>query len=162
MVHAKSLRIIGQALEAARVTIFELENYENYYVVWSDCMTEAGELILRNALNGNDGSSQNNRQATANRSFCFHSTDITRLDAQLQKKRRNHFSSQTQASKLMSQLLRTLGDHLDRTEARTFHVSWTPGSASIDYQTPDGQRDSINIHSWETGPAKFVSPRKVQ
>src|SRR6266498_2165655 len=57
------------------------------------------------------------------------------------KKRTNHSSSHMNASKLLSQLLRTLGDHLDRTDVRTFHISWTPDSVYIDCQGPDGQRD---------------------
>jgi hypothetical protein len=142
MVYAKSLRVIGQWLEAARVTTFELEKCGNYCVVWTDYLTEAGEWILKNALDNHDFSAQITRPSTANRAFCFCATDITRLDCQSQKKRRNHSSSVTQASKLLSQLLRTLGDHLDRTEVHTFHISWTPDSISIDYQTPDGQRDS--------------------
>ena len=142
MVHAKSLRVIGQLLEAASVTTFELEKYDHYYVVWSNCLTEAGEWILKNALDNHYFSAQITRQSTVNRPFCFRSTDIPGLDAHAQRKRRNHSSSVTQASKLLSQLLRTLGDHFDRTEVRTFHISWTPDSISIDYQTPDGQRDS--------------------
>jgi hypothetical protein len=142
MLYAKSLRVIGQWLETASVTTFELEKCGNYYVVWTDYLTEAGQWILQNALDNHDFSTQITGPSTANRAFCFCATDITRLDARSQKKRRNHSSSVTQASKLLSQLLRTLGDHLDRTEVRTFHISWTPDSISIDYQTPDGQRDS--------------------
>jgi hypothetical protein len=151
MLYAKSLRVIGQWLEAASVTTFELEKCGNYYVVWTDYLTEAGEWILRNALDHHDFSTQITRPSTANRAFCFSATDVTRLDTRSQKKRRNHSSSVTQASKLLSQLLRTLGDHLDRTEVRTFHISWTPDSISIDYQMPDGQRDS-----------KIFTPEKLQ
>jgi hypothetical protein len=118
-----------------------VEKYDEYYVVWSNCLTEAGESILRNALNNPDLFAQSGRDVTRNRTFCFRPGDITRLDAQSQIKRTNHSSAQMKASKLLSQLLRTLGDHLDRTEVRTFHISWTPDSVYIDYQGPDGQRD---------------------
>jgi hypothetical protein len=151
MVHSKSLRVIGQSLEAARVTTFELEKYGNYYVVWIDCLTEADERILNNALYNHDFSAHVTRQSIANRSFCFGAADITRLDAQSQKKRRNHSSSHRQGSKLLSQLLRALGDHLDRTEVHTFHISWMPDSISIDYQTPGRQRDS-----------RIFTPEKLQ
>jgi hypothetical protein len=140
MVHAKSLRVIGQSLEAARVDSFEVEKYEEYYVMWTSSVNEAGEWILRNALNPHV-SAQSSRESTTKRTFCFRPADITRLDAQSQKKRTNHSSSQTQVSKLLSQLLRTLGDHLDRTDVRTFHISWTPDSVCIDYQGADEQRD---------------------
>jgi hypothetical protein len=141
MVHAKSLRVIGQSLEAARVDAFELEKYSEYYVVWSNYLTEAGEWILRNALNNPAGFAQSSRELTGNRSFCFRPADVIRLDAQSQKKRTHHSSSYMQASKLLSQLLRALGDHLDRSEVRTFHISWTPDSVSVDYEGPDGERD---------------------
>src|SRR5687768_8716086 len=85
MVHAKSLRVIGQSLEAARVEAFELEKYDEYYVVWSNCLTEAGEWILRNALSHGDLCAQRSRESTGNRTFCFRPADITRLDAQSQK-----------------------------------------------------------------------------
>ena len=43
MLYAKSLRVIGQWLETASVTTFELEKCGNYYVVWTDYLTEAGQ-----------------------------------------------------------------------------------------------------------------------
>jgi hypothetical protein len=149
MVHSKSLRVIGQSLEAARLTTFELEKYGNYYVVWIDYLTEADERILNNALYNHDFSAQ--VKSIANRSFCFAAADITRLDAQSQRKRRNHSSSHRQGSKLLSQLLRALGDHLDRIEVHTFHISWTSDLISIDHQTPDKQRDS-----------RIFTPEKLQ
>jgi len=141
MVHAKSLRVIGQSLEAARIEAFEVEKYDEYYVMWSNCLTEAGEWILRNAQNNPDLFAHSGRDSTRNRTFCFRPGDITRLDARSQKKRTNHSSSHMNASKLLSQLLRTLGDHLDRTDVRTFHISCMPDSVYIDCQGPDGQRD---------------------
>ena len=141
MIHAKSLRVIGQSLEAARVETFEVEKYDEYYVMWTTAVNEAGEWILRNALNNPHVFAQSSRESTTNRTFCFRPADVTRLDAQSQKKRTNHSSSQTQASKLLSQRLRALGDHLDRTEVRAFHISWTPDSVCIDYEGTDGQRD---------------------
>src|SRR6266545_2976853 len=53
-----------------------------------------------------------------------------------------HSSSQTQGSSKLSQLVRSLGDHLDRTEVSSFHILWTPDSVSVDYQESDGQSDS--------------------
>jgi hypothetical protein len=40
MAHAKSLRVIGQSLEAARVDAFELKNNEQSYVVESDSLSQ--------------------------------------------------------------------------------------------------------------------------
>ena len=62
MSHAKSLRVIGQILEAAKVETFELEKHGQRYLVWSAALTKEGKLILRNALQDNDFASENNRQ----------------------------------------------------------------------------------------------------
>ena len=139
MLHAKSLRVIGQLLEAAGIAAFELEKNDQYYVVSSASVTTAGEWILRNALRDNDISSQCDRQSTANRPFYFRPADILRLDAQAQKKRRNHSCSVIRTSTLLSHRLRTLGDYLDRTQVSVFHIVWTLDSVIIDYQRVDGQ-----------------------
>jgi hypothetical protein len=141
MAHAKSLRVIGQSLEVAKVAAFELENNGQYYDVRSDSLTQTGEWILRNALSENDFSRQSGRESTVKRSLRFSPRDISRLDAQGQKKRRNHSLSRMQESSKLSQLLRALGDHLDRTEVSVFHISWMPDSISVDYKGPGGQSD---------------------
>lgn len=50
MTHAKSLRVIGQCLEVARLAEFELETDGENYIVESDFLTKTGEWILRHAL----------------------------------------------------------------------------------------------------------------
>ena len=111
MSHAKSLRVIGQTLEAAKVATFEVEkNRQGYFV------------------------------AIADRLFCFSPADISRLDAQAQKRRRNQPSSAARLSKRLSHQLRTLGDHLDRIKVSAFHIVWTASSVTLEYQTLDGQR----------------------
>ncbi len=141
MSHAKSLRVIGQSLEAARIATFELEKYGPQYMVWSDSIIKAEEWILRNALRHNNVVSQDARYSTANRVFCFSPADISRLDAQAQKQRRNQSFSATPASKLLSHSLRTLGDYFDRLQVNAFRIEWTVGSVTVDYQRVDGQRN---------------------
>jgi hypothetical protein len=139
MAHAKSLRVIGQSLEAAKLPAFELNTDGANYVVMSDSLTKTGEWILRRALSPNDTSDQSAGQSAVNRSACFSPADISRLDEQARKQRRNDSS---QAYRRLSQLLRTLGDHLDRTEVSAFHISWTYDSVSVDFQSLNGQSDS--------------------
>jgi uncharacterized protein YcbK (DUF882 family) len=139
MAHAKSLRVIGQSLEAAKLPAFELNTDGPNYVVMSDSLTKTGEWILRRALSPNDTSDQSAGQSAVNRSACFSPADISRLDEQARKQRRNDSS---QAYRRLSQLLRTLGDHLDRTEVSAFHISWTYDSVSVDFQSLNGQSDS--------------------
>jgi hypothetical protein len=140
MAYAKSLRVIGQSLEVARVTTFELEKDGQDYLVQSDSLTRTGEWILRQAIGERDLIAQSS--VTVNRPLRFTQLVISRLDSTGQRQRRNHASSQTQASNKLSQLLRSLGDHLDRTAVSAFHVSWNADSVCVDYQEPDGQSDS--------------------
>src|SRR6266567_7286882 len=132
MSHAKSLRVIGQSLEAAEIATFELEKKGQHYLVWSASLTRAGELMLRNILRDKDITPQNARKP--NRLFCFSPADISRLDAQAQKRRRNHSSAPARLSKMMSHQLRTMGDHLDRIGVSVFHIAWTASSVILDYQ----------------------------
>ena len=132
MAYAKSLRVIGQSLEVARVTTFELEKDGQDYLVQSDSLTRTGEWILRQAIGERDLIAQSS--VTVNRPLRFTQLVISRLDSTGQRQRRNHASSQTQASNKLSQLLRSLGDHLDRTAVSAFHVSWNADSVCVDYQ----------------------------
>jgi hypothetical protein len=133
MSHAKSLRVIGQSLEAARIPTFELEKHDQHYLVWIVSLAKAEGLILGDPLSGKHAMPQSDRKPTANPLFCFSRADISRLDAQAQKRRRNQSSSAAQLSKMLSHQLRTLGDHLD---------VWTPGFVLLDYQPVDGRRNS--------------------
>jgi hypothetical protein len=138
MSHARSLRVIGQSLEAAQVLTFELEKYGPQYMVWTDSITAAGEALLRNALRPNKAASQDARHTQPNRVFCFSSADISRLDAQAQKQRRNQSISGTPPHKLLSHGLRTLGDHFDRMQVNAFRLEWTLSSVNIYYQRVNG------------------------
>jgi len=141
MVHAKSLRVIGQSLEAAKIPSFELEADGPNYVVKSELLTGTGEWVLRHALSRNDFSERTARQLTVKRSVRFTAGDISRLDEQAQVQRRNS-SSPPDGVRRLSQLLRTLGDQFDRMNASAFQISWVSDSVSVDFQLPDGQIDS--------------------
>ena len=141
MVHSRSLRVIGQSLEVAKLPTFELDSDGPNYVVTSDSLTQTGEWVLRHALSRNDFSEQTPRQSTVTRSVRFSATDISRLDEQAQMQRRNHASLLDPYARL-SQLLRTLGDHLDGMSVSAFQISWVSDSVSVGFQLPDGQIDS--------------------
>src|SRR6266496_6760687 len=94
MTYAKSLRVIGQSLEVARVTTFELERDGQDYLVRSDSLTQTGDWILRNAISESDFTEQSGRRSTVNRPLRFTPVDISRLDSHRQKQRRTHSSSQ--------------------------------------------------------------------
>ena len=141
MAHSVSLRAIGQSLEIAKVAAFDLERDGQDYVLRSDSLTKTGEWILRNALSANDVVAASGRQPPSDRALRFDPHDIVHLDAEGQKRRRDLASSDMQQPTKLSQLLRTLGDHLDRIEANQFHISWKPDSVFVDYQLAGGQID---------------------
>ena len=141
MNYAKSLRVIGQSLEVARVTTFELEKDGQDYLVRSDSLSETSEWILRNAVGESNFTEQSSHRSTINRPLRFTPYNISRLDSHEQKQRQRHSSSQTQGSRKLSQLLRSLGDHLDRTTVGAFRILWNADAVSVDYQEPDGRSD---------------------
>ena len=134
MPYARSLRIIGQLFENAKLQRFELETDGSNYFVQIDSLDAASEWILRQAV------SPVARESLLDGSMRFTPNDISRLDDQ-SKKQRKIDSSHTQTYRRLSQLLRTLGDHLDRMEVSTFHISWA-SLVSVDFQLPDGRIDS--------------------
>ena len=155
MSHAKSLRVIGQALEVAKVFVFNLENDGRNYMVQSDTMSRTAEWMLRYAATESKFPTLEVRRSTADTPVkqkpmepkpveltpvAFSNADIERLDAREAKRRRDFSNPQAELPKL-SQLLRTLGDHLDRSSARTFHIFWMPDSVVVDYRRPDGLTD---------------------
>jgi hypothetical protein len=140
--HAKSLRAIGQSLEMLRVQAFSLEKEGDSYIVRSESLTPTRQWILRNSLAENNldspGPHQQGMQLTWGDGWlCYGALEVARLDAQGLKKRQDHGLELRGADKL-DQLLRALGEHLDRKEATVFQISWTPDSISVDYQMPDG------------------------
>lgn len=140
MIHAKSLRVIGQSLEVAKISVFELETEGPNYLVKSDSLSKAGEWILRHALSPTEISDEMSRQPVG-RSVRFSPTDVSRLDEQAQRQRKLALVDKQTHGRL-SQLLRTLGDHLDRSEAKRFQISWSYDTASIEFQRSDGENDS--------------------
>jgi hypothetical protein len=148
MTHAKALRVIGQSLEVARVFMFTLERDGRNYTVQSDSLSRTAEWMLRYAAG--DISTPAVRSSTAESSVeikpvQFNDSDIARLDAREAKRRRGIPSSQTDLSTNLSQLLRTLGDHLDRSSAQIFRICWLHDSVVVDYSKPDGFTDRYRL-----------------
>jgi hypothetical protein len=130
MLHSKALRVIGQALDEIRATTFELEKHGQYYELWSEALITADEWILRKTF-GSNFSMQRTQRYETKYSAQLTLTDISWLEANGQKKRRNYTSSNSRATKSLSQFLRTLGNHLDNNQVTAFHVSWTPAYISV-------------------------------
>lgn len=145
MLHAKSLRGIGQSLERLRLQTFSLEKKGDYFLLRSESLTATHEWILRKELAETDSDARQAEPSTeltvGDGWLCYGPRDIARLNARQERPRDlRHFEPPQDADKL-AQLLRTLGEHLDRKGATAFKISWTADSVSVDYQTPNEERE---------------------
>ena len=131
-------------MEVGQIDAFELEADGANYIVKGDSLTHIGEWVLRNALGQPGVYEDTGHQSTVLRSILFSLADIYRLDLQAQVRRRRE-SSQPDSYSRLSQLLRTLGDHLDRTNAGAFQIRWMSDSVSVLFQLLDGQCDSLTF-----------------
>ena len=145
MPHAKSLRAIGQSLESIGVVAFIMEKNGRNYIVRSDSLPDISELTHKQSLSEKvwDSAVSPRKGAHLIRddgSLQYDPAYVSWLDAQGRKKRRKRFSAQATGTMKFSQLLRTIGRHIDRLEPHAFTVSWTPDSVSIDYDLGRDQK----------------------
>ena len=144
MSFAKSLRVIGQSLEIAKLSLFRLEGDSRSCAVQSDFMSRTADWILRYNARESDFFTVARRRSANEVSVAvkpveFSDREIARLDVQAAKGRREF--SQTEPSMKLSQLLRSVGDHLDRNSAQTFHIFWLPDAVLVDYKGRNGLTD---------------------
>lgn len=148
MPHAKSLRAIGQSLESLGVVAFVMRKNGRNYIVLSDSLLETSDLdeklekkkdLLEKVWDAAGPGKRPTRLIDEDGSLRYDPPYISWLDAQGRRKRRRRSSAQTTATVKVSQLLRTLGKHLDRVEPHAFNIQWTKDGVFVDYQLPDGQ-----------------------
>jgi hypothetical protein len=139
MPHAKSLRAIGQSLESFGVRVFEIEKDGRDYVVRSDALPSAEQFARKKSLSEKiwePPSSLRKAMGLAQRdgSFRYVPSYVSWLDSQGRRKRRRRFSTQASATHRLSQLLRTLGRHVDRAEPHALQISWTENQVTVSYE----------------------------
>jgi hypothetical protein len=144
MPHAKSLRAIGQSLESLGIVAFVMEKNGQSYIVRSDQLPEIEKAKIKvsaeQVLETPSPSSMRVHSLQDDGSIRYDPNYISWLDAQGRKKRRKRLSAQTTSTSRVSQLLRTLGKHLDQVEPHAFNISWTKDAVCLDYQSADGQQ----------------------
>jgi hypothetical protein len=150
MPHAKSLRAIGQSLETLGVTTFVLEKRGTNFILHSAGLPDLAELGKKESLDEKVWeSSRNSRRIAklvrADGALAFDASYIAWIDAQGRRKRRKRVSAQVTGTKKLSQLLRTLGRHLDRVEPHEFTISWSPSEVALEYQTAHGNREQETL-----------------
>ena len=144
MPHTKSLRAIGQSLESFGVVAFIMEKNGRNYVVRSDALPDMSEMNLKKSLSEKVWDPPISARRTArlvreDGALSYDPSYVSWLDAQGRKKRRRRFSAQATGTAKISQLLRTLGRHIDRFEPHSFTIAWTKESICVDYNLADGQ-----------------------
>ena len=144
MPHAKFLRAIGQSLEALGVIAFVMEKNERNYIVRSDSLPEISQLEIKKDLtekvwDAPAASTRHTRLLGSDGSLHYDPPYISWLDAQGRKRRRRRLSAQATGTMKVSQLLRTVGKHLDRFEPHAFSIHWTSENVIVDYQLPGGE-----------------------
>jgi len=145
MPHAKSLRAIGQSLESLGVVAFVMERDGRNYVVRSDSLPDIAQLDTRKSLSEKVWNSQKSSRRGAHLlrddgSLHYEPSYVSWLDAQGRRKRRRRLSAQATGTMKFSQLLRSVGRHIDRLEPHAFTISWTKDSVSVEYDLGDGQK----------------------
>jgi hypothetical protein len=150
MPHAKSLRAIGQSLEALGVVAFVMQKDGRNYLVRSDSLADlaagAEKKDLSEKIWDRASLAKKTRELLKeNGSVSFLPPYVSWLDAQGRRKRRKRQSAQATGTMKLSQLLRTVGRHLDRLEPHAFTISWSATGATIHYELADGQQISETL-----------------
>jgi len=139
MPHAKPLRAIGQSLEAFGVRAFEIVKDGRDYVVRSDQLPDVEQFTRKKSLSEKIWESPTSARkgdglAQPDGSFRYVPSYVSWLDAQGRRKRRRRFSSQANATHRLSQLLRTLGRHVDRVEPHSLKIAWAENDVTVSYE----------------------------
>lgn len=139
MPHAKSLRAIGLSLESFGVRVFEIEKDGRDYVVRSDELPDAEQFARKKSLSEKiwEPSSSVRKGAglaQPDGSFRYVPSYVSWLDSQGRRKQRKRFSAQASSTHRLSQLLRTLGKHVDRLEPHALQISWTETEVTVSYE----------------------------
>jgi hypothetical protein len=142
--HAKSLRAIGQSLEALGVVAFVMEKNGRNYIVRSDSLPDISQYEVKKDLtekvwDTGQGARARTHLIGEDGSLHYEPSYVSWLDAQGRKKRRRRFSAQATGTMKVSQLLRTVGRHLDRVEPQAFNIRWTQDAVVMEYELGDGQ-----------------------
>ena len=142
--YARALRAIGESLETKGISCFDLEkSAENYIVRPTDRASATGaeaKFIKKVAeiVRRFQKSQKAQPNPTTAQQLCYTPLDVSRLTSE-QRARHGKVNAMPDAHKL-SQILRLVGDDLDRKEARAFTLSVSHASVSVWYANNDGHR----------------------
>jgi hypothetical protein len=152
MPYSKSLRVIGQSIESFALDAFVVEKRGKDFAVRSDSLPHKPNLSLKRTLDEkiwhSPGPERKRTLLPGDDGWLLYRPPyLSWLDAQGRRRRRRRFAVH-RGSKTISQLLRTLGRHLDRVDTNHFQICWADGSVVIEYEVADGShvRESLSIN----------------
>ena len=139
--YARSLRVIGQALESLRITSFALEKNGDKFIVrnWEPSFLKN---IANQVWGSNDCAPEPAHEKSRNLFLIYDNADTERLETVGRAKRG---SREIQKPYKISSGLRVLGDYLDKHRATGFHVWWSTESVTVKYQTTAGTPKEANF-----------------
>src|SRR5262245_24135681 len=146
--YAQSLRVIGESLETQGISKFDLEKHgENYSLEVIASQTAKGGSFLTKIVQllgrADNSAREPSDPAAVAQSRSYTPSDILRLATQ-QQSRHGGLNAMPDAYKL-AQVLRVVGDHLDRKEACAFTVSVSGQSLAVAYETGSGHQIHENF-----------------
>lgn len=156
--YAQSLRAIGESLEVPGVSAFDLEkDDDNYIVRLTDSKPTRKTNFVKRIAGKLRGSRKSDKQAT--KPLRYTPSDISRLVAE-QQLRHGKTNVMADAHKL-AQVLRVLGDHLDRKQARVFTLSASSDSVAVWFETNSVQqkRETYTVANLYDMAVSHVSPK---
>jgi hypothetical protein len=139
--YAHALRAIGESLETKDISCFDLEKTaENYIVRPTDRVSarEAEANFIKKVAPLARRLQKSPKEQPAPAILCYTPRDVSQLNNE-QQARHGQVNAMPDAHKL-SQILRLVGDDLDRKEARVFTVSVSHASISVWYENNEGHR----------------------
>ena len=150
--YSRPLRAIGQALEVLRIDAFDLRTEGDDYIVHSEPKRPSRESASRNFLQnlvekvwGTEDQPKLAGSPPDVERLRYTPSDIAWLEREGQLRRGD--PNAMPDSQRTSQVLRVIGDYLDRKYARSFRISWSVPSVVISYETREGgrQRDILQL-----------------
>jgi hypothetical protein len=111
MLHSRSLKTIGQALESAKIVTFKI-----------DTKSDAYRLCIGQVM------------------FPFDAASLSSLRALIEKAKPTVFVSASRTRSGLADQLRAVGGYIDRIEVDEFRLVWTQSFAILDYEQADGDR----------------------
>jgi len=147
LTYAQSLRVIGVSLEVLGISSFNLEKYGEDYVVHTTGSEPTRGKSFGKRIAGILLRWSHNSDKKPSDLLTYTLSDILRLDSE-QRLQYSKTNVMPDAHKL-AQILRVIGDHLDRKEACAFTIFMSSDAVSVWYKTSVGHqaRESFTVEN---------------